>query len=127
MKSAAFCILVLLPVFAVAASMTETKELSLSADGIDTLMVNCGAGSFNIQGASGQGKIKISAEIEVEDPGQVNFQEFLQTNVKLTLEKQGNEAVLHSDIIMAASLQIEARINLQIEIPQNINMIIREI
>jgi hypothetical protein len=122
MKSAAIFIFVLLPVFALAATMTETKKLSLSAGGIDTLEVNCGAGSFSIRGASGQEKIKIVAEIEVEEPGQINFEEFLQTNVQLTLEKQGNKAVLQSDIIKAATLQIEARINLQIEIPQNINV-----
>ena len=122
MKSATIFLFILLPVFALAATMTETRELSLSADGIDTLEVNCGAGSFNIQGASGQGKIKIVADIEVEEPGQIDFKEFLQTNVQLNLEKKGNKAVLHSDIIKSARLQIEARINLHIEIPQKLNV-----
>lgn len=126
MKSAAIFFLILLPALAWAGTMTETKNLALSAEGIDTLVVNCGAGSFDIRGASGREKIKITAEIEVEEPGQINFEEFLQTNVQLTLEKQANKAVLQSDIIEAATLQIEARINLQIEIPQNINVRIRD-
>jgi len=126
MKSATIFIFIFLPVFAWAGTMTETKNLALSVEGIDTLEVNCGAGSFNIRGASGREKIKITAEIEVEEPGQINFKEFLQTNVQLTLEKQANKAVLQSDIIEAATLQIEARINLQIEIPQKIKVNIRD-
>jgi DUF4097 and DUF4098 domain-containing protein YvlB len=126
MKSAAIFFLFLLPAWAWADTMTETKNLALSSEGIDTLVVNCGAGSFNIRGASGKGKIKITAEIEVDEPGQINFEEFLQTNVQLSLEKQGNKAILQSDIIKAATLQIEARINLQIEVPQKINVKIRD-
>jgi hypothetical protein len=58
MKSATIFIFILLPVFAPAGTMTETKNLALSSEGIDTLVVNCGAGSFNIRGASGKGKIR---------------------------------------------------------------------
>jgi hypothetical protein len=122
MKSAAIFFLIFLPALTWAGTITETKTLSLSAGGIDTLEVNCGAGSFKIQGASGREKIIITAEIEVEEPGQIKIEEFLQTNVQLTLEKQANKAVLQSNIIEAAKLQVEARINLQIDIPRNINV-----
>jgi hypothetical protein len=122
MRIAAVIFFLVLPALVWADSLTETRTMSLPANGIDTLVVDCGAGSFNLQETSGQGNIRVAAEIELDEPGQINFEKFLQSNVKLALKKQGNTAVLQSDIVGASALKVEARINLQIDIPQNIDV-----
>jgi hypothetical protein len=122
MKAAAIFFLILLPALAFAGTMNETKNLALSADGIDTLVINCGAGSFNLSGDSRDSKIQITARIEVEDRGEGDFQEFVQKNVQLSLQKQGKKAVLQSDIKPPADSDQKARINLKIKIPETIKV-----
>jgi hypothetical protein len=54
MKAATIVILILFPLIALAETVSETKDLVLSAGEIDTLVVNCGAGSFHLRGADDQ-------------------------------------------------------------------------
>ena len=122
MKSATFLILILLPALAWAETMTDTKDLALPADGIDTLVINCGAGSLNLRGASKGGKIQIAARIEVEEIGESDFREFVQNNVRLSLQKRGNKAILQSEIKPPAGPNKDTRINLTIEIPETIDV-----
>ncbi|UCE54865.1 MAG: hypothetical protein JSV31_05325 [Desulfobacterales bacterium] len=122
MKFASIFVLILLPVLVIAATIRETKELVLSADGLDTFVANCGAGSLNLHGAVDRNEIKVTAQIEVEDIEANDFQEFVQKNIRLKLEKQGKKAILQSDIEPSAIVAPEARINLTIEIPKTINV-----
>jgi DUF4097 and DUF4098 domain-containing protein YvlB len=122
MKAAAIFTLIFIPAVALTATIQETRQLSLPAEGVDTLVVNCGAGSFNLRGADDRREIKIAAQIEVEDFEAAKFQKFIQNNVRLTLKKQGRQAIFQSDIKPAALASLEARINLTIEIPKRINV-----
>lgn len=122
MKAATIVILIFWPLVALAGTIRETNNLVLSAEGIDTLAVNCGAGSFNLRGTEERMDIKVAAQIEVEDFAADKFQKFVADNVKLTLGKQGNKALLQSDIQPSALATLEARINLTIEIPKSLNV-----
>jgi hypothetical protein len=122
MKAATIVILILLPMIALAETVRETKNLALSAGEIDTLVINCGAGSFHLRGADDRMNIKVAAQIEVEDYEASKFQKFVQDNVQLTLKKQGRQAIFRSDIKPAALATLEARINLTIEIPKKLNV-----
>jgi DUF4097 and DUF4098 domain-containing protein YvlB len=122
MKTATIVILILLPVIALAGTVRETTDLALSVSEIDTLVVNCGAGSFNLRGTEDRMNIQVAAQIEVENFEASKFQKFVQDNIQLTLKKQGRQAILQSDIKSAALATPKARINLTIEIPKRLNV-----
>ena len=121
MKATTFFILIFLPVLVLAETIRETRELTLSADGVDTLVINCGAGSFHLRGSDDRMDIKVAAQIEVEDFEAAKFQRFFQNHVQLVLEKRERQAILQSDIKPAALATLEARINLTIEVPKKLN------
>lgn len=102
----------------------ETKSLTLPAEGIETLMIDCGAGFLDIKGREGQGTIEISAEIILKGRNERRAQEFIQKNVKLTLEKKGSRAILVSDIKQKFSLfnWKTAVINLTVRVPKSISL-----
>lgn len=122
MKAAPIFILIFLPVVALAGTIRETRNLALSAEGVDTLVVSCGAGSFHLRGDEDGINIRVAAQIEVEDVDASKFQKFVRENVQLNLKKQGRQAILNSDIKPPALAIPEARINLTIQIPESLNV-----
>ena len=122
MKYTIVLILLCFPAWAHAGTVQEIKRLDLSIQGIDVLVVNCGAGSFDLKGVVGRDKIGVTAEIEVEDLQQEDLQQFIEKNVRLNLEKQNNKALLISEVPEGALKQLEARINLMIEVPLELNV-----
>ena len=67
MKYTPVLILILIPIFAFAGTTKEIKKIDLSIQGIDVLVVNCGAGRLDLKGFEDRDKIRVTAEIEVED------------------------------------------------------------
>jgi hypothetical protein len=122
MKAAAILILFFIPVMVLAGTIQETRELALPADGVDTLVINCGAGSFHLRGVTDGRNIIVAAQIEVEEFEAAKFQKFVRDNVHLTLKKQGRQALFKSDIKPAALAKLEARINLTITIPKELEV-----
>ena len=122
MKLAAMLILIFLPVLAFGGTMAETRNLELTADGIDTLLIDCGAGSLDLRGVSKGKEIRVIAHIEVDNFSESDFKEYIQKNIKLSLNKQANSATLQSDLKKPANPDQDARINLSIEIPEAINV-----
>jgi hypothetical protein len=122
MKSAAVLILICLPALALGASMTDTRNLDLPADGINALMINCGAGSLRLRGVSDGGRIQITARIEGENFNETDFQEYIRKSIKLSLKKQANRAILQSEMDPPTGPNQDARIDLRIELPETINV-----
>jgi hypothetical protein len=122
MKYTAIFIFILMPVLAFGETMTETRSLGLAADGIDSLVINCGAGSLKLSGVAGGGKIEITARIEGENFSKTDFKEYIQKNINFSLMKQANSAELQSNMQPPGSPDQDARINLKIEIPDSINV-----
>ena len=58
MKYAAILIFIFLPVLAFGGTMSATRDFSMPAEGVDTLVINCGAGSLKLRGVSTGDKIK---------------------------------------------------------------------
>jgi DUF4097 and DUF4098 domain-containing protein YvlB len=102
----------------------EVKSLTMSADGIDTLMIDCGAGFLDIKGEKAQDRIDVSAEIILKGKNENRAQEFIRKNVKLELTQRGNRAILISDIKQKFSLFSwkTAVINLTVHIPRTVNL-----
>jgi DUF4097 and DUF4098 domain-containing protein YvlB len=122
MRYSAILIFILLPVLAFGGTMTETRNLELASDGIETLVINCGAGSLKLKGVSGGKKILMAAQIEGENFSETEFKEYVQKNVKLSLNKQARNATLQADLNQPPKPDQDARINLKIEIPETINV-----
>jgi DUF4097 and DUF4098 domain-containing protein YvlB len=115
-------ILVFIPTLALAGTAQIMKHINLSARGINMLVVNCGAGSLDLRGVEGLAKIKVTAEVEVKDFKKEKLEKFIEKNVRLNLLRQENKALLRSEIQKKNSKDIEARINLTIEVPMELDM-----
>ncbi len=122
MKYTPVFIFLFLPALAFAANVQETRKFDLSIQGIDMLVVNCGPGILDIKGFEDRDKIRVTAEIEVEDGRKEDLQKFIESHVHLKLEKQKNKALLISDIPEFSLDELEARINLMIEVPLEIDV-----
>lgn len=122
MKLTAILIIMFLPAMATAGSMSESRNLELASEGIDTLYINCGAGTLDLRGVPAGNKISITARIEVENFSESEFNDFIQKNIRLSLKKQASTAALQSDLIPPAGPHQDARINLDIKIPDTVNV-----
>ncbi|MDH5467893.1 MAG: hypothetical protein OEY25_10790 [Candidatus Aminicenantes bacterium] len=106
----------------------EVKELRLSAQDIEMLEINCGAGFLKVTGYEGRNEIEVEAEIEVEGRRERDTEEFIRKYVELSLEKRGRRAVLISnfkDFPKFFSLG-NTVINLTVSIPKNMDLDIND-
>ena len=122
MKYVALIILMLLPSFVGAETVRGTKQMELSAKGIHSLVIYCGAGLLELKGVEGRDTIHVAAEIEVENFKEEDLQKFIEKNVRLNLKKKQNTAFLQSDIDAHFIDNIDARINLVVSIPGKLNL-----
>jgi len=72
----------------------EQRDLHLSASGIGTVDIDTGSGSLEISGVSGSDEIAVTATIQVPDRNDDKAREAIESDLVLTLEKQGDTAVL---------------------------------
>ncbi|MCX6576122.1 MAG: hypothetical protein NTV82_06990 [Candidatus Aminicenantes bacterium] len=104
-------------------SAQEIKPLSLAAQGIDKLEIDCGAGFLRVRGVEALNSIEVKAEIYVRGIADKKMKEFLEDHVKLTLEKKGSSALLVSRVDNRPfSFFREARIDLTVNIPKKMNI-----
>ena len=122
MKYSIFLIIVFSTTLALAGTVQETRHFNLSIQGIDRLVVSCGAGSLDLKGVAGLAKISITAEIEGEGFTQEELQSFIENHVRLYLEKQNSKAFLRSEASIGASNAANVRVNLKIEIPEKLDV-----
>lgn len=74
----------------------EERELSLSGDGVERLVIEAGAGSMKLRGESGADDITVVATILVDGAEGDEAREFLTRNLNLSLERRDDRAVLVS-------------------------------
>jgi hypothetical protein len=117
MRTLAVFILILLPVVALAGSFDETRRLELSVKGIQTLKIQCGSGFLTVIGVKGMDRIRASAQIIVRGIQENEFQNFLEKQLRLKLEKRGSAAILEADVKKSFLKKIEAKINLTVKLP----------
>ncbi len=90
-----FLLIFLLTVTALA-DYEEIKKLSLSADGIKELKIDCGAGYLEIKGVEGLTSIEVEAEIYIEGMRKSKAEDFIEKNMQLSLRDRRNTARLIS-------------------------------
>jgi len=116
----------ILSVFCVlsAFSFERTERMSLSASGIDKLMIECGSGFLYVIGEESLTNIQVEAEIIVKGKREQDMDSYVAENVKLELKKQGNKAVLVSlfkNTFPGINFR-EKVINLTIQVPKNMDL-----
>jgi len=107
------------------ADYEETKMLNLSAENINELEIDCGAGFLQIKGVDGLDEIQVEAEIYVEGMKRSKAEDFIEDNMNLSLRERGKTARLISNFDNSGfsfglfSGFRSAGINLSIKIPKN--------
>jgi DUF4097 and DUF4098 domain-containing protein YvlB len=107
-----------------AISFEKTERMSLSADGIDKLVIDCGSGFLYVTGEDSLRSIEVEAEIIVKGKSEKDIESYVKDNVKLELKKQGSEAVLTS-MFKQPFPRINFRtrvINLTVRVPKNLGL-----
>ncbi len=72
----------------------ETRDLTLDAGGIDTVVIEAGAGSLEVRGSADAKSISVTALIQVPDKEE-KAQKGIESDLVLTLERDGDSAVLN--------------------------------
>jgi DUF4097 and DUF4098 domain-containing protein YvlB len=122
MKSFSLLLFLLVPSFTFAEIHQESRKIELPAEGIDTLVVKCGAGSLGVKGVEDIERLRVTAVIEIEASKDKDIDAAIAKNLRLTLEKRENKALLTSDINIAVPEKLESRINLEVEIPKGMHL-----
>lgn len=108
----------------IALSFEKTEQMSLSVDGIDKLVIDCGSGFLYVTGEDSLRGIEVEAEIIVKGKREKDIEDYVKKNVKLELKKQGSKAVLVSmfkNQFPRISFQTRV-INLTVKVPKNMDM-----
>jgi len=109
-------------------SHEETRNLNLSAAGIETLKIDCGAGFLKVQGEESRQVIEVKAEILLKSKNEKKAQDYLGKYLRLELEKKGNQAVLVSNFKSKfGSIPWENKvINLTVFVPADLELVIAD-
>jgi len=107
-------------------SFEEVRNLNLSAEGIEKLEIDCGAGFLEVRGSEGLKEMQVTAEIIVKGLSEKKTIEYIQEKVELSLEKRGKRAALISKFKSSFSFFSfrERVINLTVNMPKNMSLYI---
>lgn len=103
----------------------ETRELKLSAKGIRTLSITSGAGFLIVRGEGSE--IRVSAVLRADGMSKSEFADFIQQNVRLSLDGQGDRAYLESEIDDRGLWgEYQMGIDLTVSVPKSIDLKIND-
>ena len=119
-SSGLFLLLILLPALTFAGTVCDTKRLELPAGGIQSLKVDCGAGALKLKSKADLDTVKVMAEIEVDGACDLEFRTAIEKLLMLTLEHQNHKARLRCHLAKSTIRGREVRINLSVEVPENL-------
>lgn len=103
----------------------ERRDLNLDATGITTVDVEAGAGSLEISGVPVSGVIEVEATIEVPGRDDDKARKIIESQLELTLDRQGDKAVLKAYFDRNfLSMGDEPRVHLVVRVPRDVNLVI---
>ncbi|UCD93796.1 MAG: hypothetical protein JSU69_08475 [Candidatus Zixiibacteriota bacterium] len=121
----AFTLIFALPVFA---DYVETRDLTIPAEDIRELMIDCGAGYLEIEGVENLKNIEVEAEIVIGGLSRRKAQDFIEDYMVLSLEGKRGRARLdsffeHSKRFLGSLFgHKSAQINLRVRTPVDIGL-----
>ena len=124
MKSKITFLILFVFCMSIALAFEKTERLSLSADGIDSLEIDCGSGFLYVTGDESLRSIEVEAEIIVKGKRDKDIEDYVKNNIKLELKRQGNKAVLTSLFKNKfPNFNFRTRvINLTVKMPKNMEL-----
>ncbi|MEJ2049266.1 MAG: hypothetical protein P8Y60_05370 [Calditrichota bacterium] len=112
-----------------AGTYQETKNLSLPAENISHLKIDCGAGFLKVQGDPNLTEIQVTAEIELRNVDRDKAPKILDKYLDLSLKKHGSRAILISDFDHSGSFfsalfgdHPQITIDLTVKVPQKLGI-----
>lgn len=108
-----------------ALAFEKVKDLSLDAEGIQTLAIECGSGFLKVKGKESSRVIEVRAEIVRKGKSDKDADEYIQKNVILKLEREGSKAVLVSKF-KNKLFSGNRVINLTVNVPKNISIDVKD-
>ena len=100
----------------------ETRELTLDAGGIDTVVIEAGAGSLEVRGITDAKAISVTALIQVPEKDE-KAQKVIESALVLTLERDGDNAVLKGYFDSSGwSWGDSPSIRLEVEVPGRVGL-----
>jgi len=79
-----------------AGDYTETRDLTIDADGLELLFINAGAGRIDVEGVDGVDRIEVKATIIIPDTDEDDALKMIEKKLELGLERKDSQAVLKS-------------------------------
>lgn len=126
MKSVIALSILLVAVGAAAqAEYVDKRSLSVAAENLKILKIDCRAGSLEVEGIEGLDSILVEAEIVLEGVSSKKAEEFIEDNMELDLTTRGEKAELDSWFDNTGSLlgrlfgHGSALIDLTVKVPKN--------
>ena len=97
---------------------TETRDLNIDAAGLESLFVNAGAGSLDVEGVDGLDRIEVKATIVIPNADEDDGRKIVEKDMTLSLASEDGEAVLQSSFDQRFwSFGSNGRIDLEIRAP----------
>jgi len=98
----------------------EVRDLELDASGVSEFFVDAGAGSMTVIGDSGATSITVTATIQVEKGDEDKAREIIAKRLTLTLDRDGDSAILQSFFKSGIWGGTNASVKLEIVMPAGI-------
>lgn len=99
----------------------EVRNLDLDGTDLVALDIEAGAGSLEVIGVAGTGRVHVTATIGIADADADEARRLIESRLELTLEQDGDRAVLKSNFDHAwLSFDGNARVDLEVRIPEHL-------
>ncbi len=106
---------------AAAGDYNEIRNLSVDPSGVETLVINVGAGSLDVRGVDGLDSIDVKATIVIPDADDDEGQKVIAKHLTLTLESDGSVVDLKSSFKQGFwSIGSGGRVDLEVRAPSNL-------
>ena len=104
----------------------EVRELSLDSRGIDTLSVDNGSGSIDIEGVANASEIAITATVVVPGGNEDKARKRIEDDLRLTLQQDSDTAVLVAYFEQGGwfNWNNNPSVSLEIRMPENMHLIV---
>ena len=104
-----------------ASDYKETRDLTVDAGDVESLVINVGAGSLDVIGVDGLDSIDVKATIIISDTDDDDGRKIAEKGVTLTLKLDGDTATLKSEFEQGFwGFSSGGRIDLEVRAPSNL-------
>lgn len=122
MRVNVFCLVMLLPLAALAGTVEHTQHLELAVSDQKALQITCAAGFLEVYGVDGADRIKVTATLHINGITRGGLVGFLEHHVLLTLKQEGRKAILVSVFKNQKQMTADARIDVTVAAPKHLRV-----